>query len=414
MKPTLTFVLPLLFIAFLLPACTRDFSVEPQTIELRSLSANERALVQAGEGFGFELLKTLSAKGDENVFISPLSVSMALGMAANGANGQTWDEMKSTLGFDGMNRDEINAAYQSFIKLLTTMDSVVIMEIANSIWFDQQRVTVKTNFIDVNKTFFNAAIRTENFSDPATVSMINQWVSDKTHEKITSIINQLSAEEVMVLLNALYFKGAWTYEFDPEDTRDDVFRVTPEQQVDIEMMQQTNEKFEYFENDEMQLITLPYGRGQFAMTVALPKPQRSLDALIESLTPATWSTWMNQSRKQQGTLQMPKFKLEYKALLNETLQAMGIRSAFSGQADFTGITEEVPLAISRVIHKTFVKVDEEGTEAAAVTAVGMEATSVGPGGSGFLMRVDRPFVVVLHEKHTNAQLFMGKIINPAE
>lgn len=398
---------------FLSVLCQRDFSIELPNDPLRELTPLEKQLTESDNDFGLTLFQEIvQAEQDTNVFISPLSVAMALGMTLNGAAGTTDEAMRNTLGFWDLTHREINETFSSLIALLTELDPKVVFEIANSIWY-RNTFEVEEPFIDVNKTYFDAEVRSLDFSSPTAPDTINIWVNDKTHGKIEEIINQIDPQVVMYLINAIYFNGTWQYEFDEEETQDDVFNRPDGSQIACRMMKQQND-FDYFENDDFQAVDLPYGDGQFSMTVFLPKPSRSVDDLIAELSWTKWIAWMNQFQKSRGTLYLPKFTVEYGILLNDCLSSMGMGVAFDPwEADFTKINSDGNLYISRVLHKTYVEVDEEGTEASAVTAVEVSLTSIGDEPAGFVMRVNRPFFFVIREHHSQTLLFMGKVNNPS-
>jgi len=398
--------------ALTLMACTRDFSVNSQSVPAGILSPLEKKVVKAGDEFGFKLFKELNrAQSDSNIFISPLSVSMALGMTYNGAAGETEQAMRSTLGFSDLSKEEINNAYKSLVDFLTQLDPKVALQIANSIWY-RLGFHVEQAFIDVNMKYFSALVTGLDFGSPEAVVTINSWINEQTSGKIDRVISQIDPETVMFLINAIYFKGAWTYEFDKEKTVPDSFYTAKGTALPCQMMHQENE-FLYYETDQFQAVDLPYGDGDFSMTIVLPKPNIELDVLIEELTPETWGQWLGSLQKSKGILEMPRFKLEYRKSLVDQLKAMGMEVAFSRQsANFTGINKNGGLFISDVIHKSFVDVNEEGTEAAAVTVVIIGRTSVGGGSSPFYMRVDRPFLFIIHENQSQTSLFMGKIVRP--
>ncbi len=407
------FIVLLVMLGFQSIQCQRDFSIELPDESLRELTPFEKQLAESGNDFGLTLFQTIvQAEADKNIFISPLSVAMALGMTTNGAAGTTEEAMRNTLGFGNLTNQEINESFSSLIALLTELDSEVVFEIANSIWC-RDTFPVEESFIDVNKNYFDAEVSDLDFSSPSAPDVINGWVNDKTHGKIEEIIDQIDPLVVMYLINAIYFNGTWQYEFDEEETRDDVFNRPDDSQVACRMMEQEND-FDYFENDDFQAIDLPYGNGQFSMTVFLPKPDRSVDDLIAELNWTNWIMWMNQFQTKRGSLYLPKFTIEYKLLMNDCLSDMGMGIAFDPeQADFTKINSDGDLYISRVLHKTYVDVDEEGTEASAVTAVEVSLTSIGGDPAGFIMRVDRPFFFVIREDHSQTLLFMGKINDPS-
>ncbi len=408
-----TGLLVILVAALVLVQCTRDFSVDTPGQETSELSPLQKKVVTASDAFGVKLFKqvNLYQEPDENIFISPFSVSMALGMTLNGAAGETAAAMRKTLEFDGLSQDAINTSYKNLTELLTGLDDKVLFEIANSIWY-QNTFSVEQQFIDVNKEYFGAQVQGLNFDAPESVDIINGWVYDRTHGRIDKIIERIERETVMFLLNAIYFKGTWQYEFDKAKTVADSFYTAKGSAVPCELMYQENE-FLYYENNDFQAIDLPYGDGQFSMSVLLPKPGVSLDSLVQQLSPELWSQWFASFKKQEGLLYMPKFKMDYEITLNNVLKDMGMGVAFSPlAADFTGINKSGGLFITKVHHKTFVEVNEEGTEASAVTVVVIGRTSVGGDSRPFYMRVDRPFLFIIHEHQTGTILFIGKVVNP--
>ena len=388
-----------------------DYSTLP-----RQLTPEEIELAAAADRFGLKLFREVVRQdADKNIFISPLSVSMALGMTANGAAGTTFDSMRATLELAGLTEEESNAAYQSLIELLTGADPEVQFDIANSIWY-RDIWTFNDDFLQRCRDYFDAVVRGLDFSDLTAADTINAWVDENTQGKIKEIVDKpIDPLTAMFLINALYFKGTWTYEFDPEDTKDDEFTRLDGSRVPCEMMNQEADLL-YKETEEFQVVDLPYGDGLFAMTVLLPKSDVHVDTLVAHLTADNWAAWVGDLDTHAVALELPKFKLEYGLKMNNVLKALGMAVAFDGgQADFTRMLVEggaYPgnLFIDKVKHKTFVQVDEEGTEAAAVTMVEMGFTSIGP--SSIIMRVDRPFIFVIRERTSGALLFMGKIVEP--
>jgi serine protease inhibitor len=407
------YLVPFLIIAisFIFFRCEDQFITPGEKKEI-NLTTSEQKIVSSSGIFGLKLFKEIiSYEGDKNIFISPLSVSMALGMTLNGANGTTYDSMKSALELNGLTELEINESYKSLIDILTGLDPKVIFNIANSIWY-RNTFTFQQEFINTDKKYFNAEVSGLDFNDPASVDIINNWVSQNTNGKIPKIIDKITPEMVMYLINAIYFKGDWKYQFDKDYTHDDFFTRTDGSQVSCEMMEQGN-YFNYFSNDLFQAVDLPYGDSSFSMIIFLPLQGKNLDDLTNQINETNWNLWLNSFGVKKGNLLMPKFELKYGISLEDVLTIMGMGIAFSDYADFTKMHSEGGLTISEVIHKTYVKVDEEGTEAAAVTAVGVGTTSIG-GGSSFYMRIDRPFISVIKDNETNTILFIGKIINPSE
>jgi len=405
----------LLLFAFITLQCSKDFSSEPSSMNI-SLTAQEKSILASAEDFGFELFDILQqSTPDSNIFISPLSISMALGMTLNGADTETETAMRETLGFSGLTQDEINRSYQHIIELLTSLDPKTVMEIANSIWY-RQEATVLQEFITVNKKYFDADVRPINFNDPHTVDTINNWCADKTHDKIKQIINRIDPDDYMFLINAIYFKGMWQYEFDPDATIADYhFRIADDESTPVNIMVQTHDEFQYTQTDDAQFIDLPYGNGQFAMSIILPEHDVDFNTWSAQFTEQKWRDMLAGIEQKRGTLYLPKFKIEYSKKLNDPLIHMGMGIAFTDQADFSKMNGRHDLYIGFVRHKTFVELDEKGTKAAAATVVGMKFESVSDDPPvDFNMVVNRPFLYILHEKATGSVLFMGKMLNPNE
>lgn len=401
-----------LIVVFSCSACSNIFNNHNDTSKtIRDLTPSEMLLKESSNEFGLALFKKIAATAtDQNLFISPLSVSLALGMTVNGSAGTTLSAMQTTLGFDDLTRQEVNKSYQSLMALLTGIDSKVIFEIANSIWC-RAGFAVQDSFINTNEYYFDALVRSLDFGRSDAADIINTWVRENTKNKIEKIVNApIPADLVMFLINAIYFKGSWTYEFDPEQTETAPFYQTSEKTSDCQLMTYQCE-LPYFSTIQFQAVDLPYGDGAFRMMVILPTYDHDIDEFIAGLDYATWNAWLDQLEPTEINLYLPKFKMEYENELKDELSAMGMAVAFDpNAADFSKINPEVQLYISKVKHKTFVDVNEEGTEAAAVTSVEVALTSVG--GSGPTMRVDRPFVFAIHEINSGTILFIGKIVKP--
>jgi serine protease inhibitor len=376
-----------------------------------NLTPLEKSVVASANSFGFRLFSKINAvQTDSNVFISPFSVSMAFGMALNGANGATLDSLKQALGDAGMSMDEINQSYKNVSATLTTLDPRVAFRIANSIWY-VTGFEVLQKFLDDNKTYFDAEVASLDFSQPSALQTINNWVNTKTNGKIPTILDRIERGVVMYLINAIYFKGAWTYQFDPQYTKDAPFTCTDGSTVSCQLMSQ-QATFAYYDNSEMQAIDVPYGDRMFSMTVILPCAGTSIDQFAAALTEDRWNTIVSSLDSSKVDLFIPKFKLEYKKTLNDELQALGMTIAFTPEADFSRITPGGGIYISEVKHKTFVEVNEEGTEAAAVTSIEfIRSTAEGP--SIPVMRIDRPFIFAIREHQSGTILFIGKIVNPS-
>ncbi|MFC1732730.1 serpin family protein [candidate division KSB1 bacterium] len=382
---------------------------EPPFNTIRSLSVAEKQLIQADNTFTFKLLSAINEEDpDKNIFISPLSISMALGMTLNGAGGDTKEAMKTALELQGMSQDDINNSYQSLIALLTTLDPDVAMRIANSIWI-RDGFSVEQDFIDVNQTYFDAEVSNLDFSDPTAADIINDWVNDATEEKIPDIVTPpIDPQIVLILINAVYFNGNWTYPFDPEITDDDPFYLPDGSTKNTPFMMRSGQ-VNAFENEDILALDIPYGTYNFCMTILMPAGAESIDEFISHLDMSGWNQWLNSFTWQEDCiLKMPKFKYEYEIKLNDVLSALGMEIAFTGAADFSYINEQETLWIDEVKHKTFVDVNEEGTEAAAATSV---LIALGPGGPP-RYTVNRPFLFFIRERATGSILFAGKMLDP--
>ena len=405
-----------LILAFALCLSCGDTCVEPDCHLPRMLTAEEQHLVSAYNTFGLRVFRELvkDASPDSNVFVSPLSISMALGMTLNGAAGTTEDAMKTTLEFEDMDIEDINQCYRSVIDLLTELDPDIIFEIANSIWY-RPRLHPLQDFLDACETYFDSEMRPLDFSRPDAPDIINAWVSEKTHGKIEEIIyGPIHPLTVMFLINAIYFLGNWTYEFDPELTADDWFEPKDGVQIPCRMMQRPGpdevSEYRYYETDDFQAVDLPYADGWFSMTILLPKVGVGIDEIIQACDEQAWAGWMAGFHSHEGRLQVPKFEITYEESLNSALKRMGMGIAFGDDADFSRISGDHDLFISSVRHKTYVRVDEAGTEAAAVTVVEIRVSAIP---EVFEMRVDRPFLFAIREHHSGTVLFIGKMVRPA-
>jgi len=404
-------IIPFLTILFslLLISCERITSANDQP----ELTPIEKKVVSSSNKFGLNLFNEINRTDKEkNVFISPLSVSLALGMTMNGTNGETYDEMRATLQFPDLTNEEINNSYKTLIETLYNSDPKVTFLSANSIWY-RNEMTFEQSFFDLSTKYFSALVNGLDFTDPASVDIINNWVKQNTNNKIEKILDSIPPEAVMYLINAIYFNGTWKYEFDKEKTDVESFNLINGGIINSEMMVQTND-FDYYSNSNLQAVELPYGDGNFSMVVILPRENLNINEFANGITEDNLKLWLDSLSQHKGTLWLPKFQIEYKSELNDYLIALGMGKAFTPYiADFTNMYN-VPgaLFINEVLHKTFVKIDEEGTEAAAVTSVGISTTSSHGSSNIFYMKVDRPFIFLIREENSGCILFMGKIINP--
>lgn len=367
-------------------------------------------LAAADNEFGFNLFSQLVRQDrDKNVFFSPLSVAFALAMTYNGAAGETKQAMERVLNLNGMNHAELNDASAALMKALKSTDPQIQLAIANSLWA-RQGIKFNEAFLARNSKFFGAQVSTLNFASPDAKDTINAWVSRNTAGKIPAIIDRIESRELMILVNAIYFKGRWQKTFDKTRTKPEPFHLTSGSQTTVPLMSQSGD-YPYLRGANFQAISLPYGNGGTSLYLFLPDEKSSLDDLLRDLSLANWQQWLKNFHRTPGDIKIPRFKLEYGRSLNEPLKALGMGVAFDpGRADFSGIRAERDLAISDVEHKAMVDVNEEGTEAAAATSVGMTAAAMPM--QRFTFIADRPFLMLICDRDSGAILFMGKVVDP--
>ena len=404
MRRNTRLLLPLLLVAC---ADATGPGVRPITELPRPLTDAERTVIGASNSFAFSLMRQLNADApDSNLFISPLSVSMALGMTMNGTAGQTLDEIRTTLGFGAIPLADANQSYNSLIALLRGLDSRVDFRIANSIWHEQS-FPVEPAFLQTTSDFFDAEVAARDFNDPTTLEAVNAWVNTATAGKIDRILDEIPADAVMYLINAIYFNGDWTTSFDPKNTESQPFEGI-DGSTTVALMHKSD-SVAFTEANSVQAVELPYARGAFAMTVVLPPPGSDINDFVANMSQASWDALHEAMAPRQVLVWLPKFTLERDYELKDALRALGIHLAFGG-GDFSPLSSTMgdQLEVSEVKHKTFVDVHEMGTEAAAVTSVGVirvcVCEPVVP-----IFRADRPFVFAIRERNSGTILFMGKI-----
>ena len=369
-----------------------------------ALTKAEAEIGQASNQFGFDVYHKIYESKD--ILLSPLSLSLALSMAANGAEGTTADEMLSTLGFAGKEKADMNNYYRKMVKALLEADPKTTFEVANSIWADE-KIGVKKSFTDVTKEYFASEVYPADFNTQATVNAINKWCSDKTHGKIPTIMDKPDPTLVMALINALYFKGEWSFEFNDKTKKEDFTDLTGGK-AKVDMMS-AEEKLLYAEKDGYSMVRLPYGNGSFSMDVILPPKGKDFGEAVKAFDAGSFENLDYGMSTAIVNLKLPKFTFEYSKSLVSTLQALGMKKAFTNTADFSAMAEK-SLMISTVLQKAFIDVNEKGTEAAAVTVIGMVATSVGPAPEPRRVDffADRPFLFLIRENSTGAILFIGQ------
>jgi serpin B len=364
-------------------------------------------LITANNKFGFKLFFAIWEKGKkENIFISPNSIAIALEMLYNGASGATKEEMTQALFLQELSLEEINQANQELRQALQNADPNVQLAIANSLWA-RKGITFNDQFLANNQNFYEAKITDLDFNEPDAKNIINQWVTEATRNKITEIIDEITPEDVLFIINALYFKGNWTYQFQESNTTEKPFYVS-QGIIQQHLMMSRSGEYRYYENEQFQAISLPYGQEKLSMYIFLPRENSDLDTFISNISPEKWQDWLSQFQKKSGLIEIPKFDLEYEIELRNILGGLGMISMFNPEkADFSLMTPE-QVKVDQVKHKTFLEVNEKGTEAAAVTSIGIRTTSFDPT-PPFEMIVNRPFFCAIQDNQTGTILFMGAI-----
>ena len=404
----------LLALAALPAACGESPTTVPITALPRALTAGEQQLVAANNRFAFSLFREIARQepAEKNLFISPVSIAMALGMTVNGAAGTTRDSMLRALELTDLSMAEVNAGYRGVIDLLRGLDRNVEFTLANSIWY-RTGIVPDPGFLDDTRTFFDADVRSLDFASPTAARTINDWVSTATRGKIPTIVDSPIPDSViMYLINAIYFRGNWTQQFDRALTRNATFNLLGGGLVLAPTMSHGDPApARYYAGDGVTIVDLPYGGRAWSMTIVLPRSAAATDSVVAGLTAERWDTWMGLLDSTGVFVTMPKFTLRNDLEMTGVLSALGMREAFCGpwHTDFTRLYPPGGACITKVKHKTFVDVYEEGTEAAAVTSVEIGVTSAP---LELRVVVDRPFLVAIRERLTGTVLFLGRVMNP--
>lgn len=372
-------------------------------------AAKAQKIATATNAMGFDLLGQLAAGSDANTIISPLSIANLLGMLLTGAAGETAAGIGQVLHLDDPTAPGAAADYAALLHSLTRAGSGIELAAANSLW-PQQGFPVRADYLAQVEEIFDATVQEVDLGDAATAAAIDEWVKEHTRDRIDGMAEQLgvpSPDLVLVLLNAVYFQGNWTDPFDPEHTRPGTFTRPDGSEVEVPMMSRRG-MYAQATGDGFQVIRLPYGPNKrFGMEIFLPAAGHSIADLLD-MDAEAWAAARAQLTEADVMLTMPRFELEYQATdLDTVLQDLGMDSAYGPGADFSPMSDANPM-LSTIQHKTYIRVDEKGTEAAAVTG-GAMVTSMPPE-----VRVDRPFVFTISDTETGAILFMGAVTNPAE
>ncbi|MFS8909148.1 serpin family protein [Synechococcus sp. OH2] len=376
----------------------------------------EAVAQQAQSRFALKLFDyLLQQQPQENLFFSPLSLRLALSMLYNGAAGETQAAMAKVLEAQELSLNELNWTNAQGVRWLverSQAEGPIQLQMANGLWVDTT-LTLHPSFLQALATYYQAVANRVELGSRQTVQAINRWVAERTQGQIDRLVDRLSREDRMVLLNAIYFKGEWTQPFDPTLTKPQPFTRADGRRVQVPLMAQSG-RYGYRETEQLQVVRLPYGEGELAMLLLLPKPGVSLAALREKLSPETWQEWTGSLSPRPGSVRIPKFKLASEIDLGPALQQLGMGIAFSRRADFSQLTPE-PTQVSRVLHKAAIEVNEEGSEAAAATGVIVSRTALDRQ-EPFQFVADRPFWLAIVASGANREaqtvLFMGSVVNP--
>jgi len=399
----LTVVLCVLFLS----GCHNDPAVIPDNPpNLRPLSATEMKVSGASNDFAFTLFRAVQDESGQNVFLSPFSVSMALAMVLNGAVEETQQSILNTIDFGDMTAEEVNQAYRDLTSLLLSMDKTVTLGIANSVWYSDE-LHIKEAFSAAIGEYYDGKVTALDFSNANAKNTINNRIADQTNNRIQNMIQSISPSEIMFLVNAIYFKGDWTYQFQKSETKKADFTTADGSTTRVDMMHADGVKMLKYYNEELMLLDIPYGNEQFRLTLLVPHQPQNLESVAGELNSELLSVWLGDTDSISVELELPKFTMKWKKELKPVLTSMGM-----SMKGFPNLFEEnLPLEISRVTHQSFVEVSEKGTEAAAVTVIGIEVTSLPP--TPPRITIDRPFIFLIREKQSNTILFMGQLTDPA-
>jgi len=422
MNRIISFLIVVTFISVALSGCFRKASNNIGDLAREVDSAN--SVVKGNTEFAFNIFREINKeeteKGDsiKSIFISPLSISMALSMAYNGAAGETKEAMEKALNYQGIGIKDLNESYKNLVKYLEKPDDKVELSINNSIWI-RQGEKIKDDFIKINKATFNAHIEQLDFSKDTAAEKINKWIDEATKGKIDNVITPpIPAETIMYLINAVYFKGEWTISFDESRTYDTLFNQCNGNFTKVKMMTR-KDRTEYTETKEYKAVRLPYGNGKISMYCILPMVSTGIDDLINGLNADKWDEIREGMQEvEELQLDIPRFNVEYGVKsLNDSLIRLGMGVAFGTKADFTGIRDDtyisgakVNTAISNVLHKAVIEVNEAGSEAAGVTVVEMSDGAAPDEKKSHSFKADRPFLFIISDDETGSILFMGKFM----
>jgi len=368
---------------------------------------SENKIISSNNSFSLDIFKQIYKEDKyKNIFISPLSIFFAFSMIMNAADKETLEEFKKVFYINDINN--FNKENNLLIRYLVNKDKDVELDISNSIW-GQKNIKFSDTFIKLNNDFYKAKYETLDFSDKKSIYIINDWVSKSTRKKIDKMIDSIDNNIIMILINAIYFKAQWENKFDKQLTQTKDFNISKDNKQKVQMMK-ISDKFPYYSNDKFKGVGLPYGKGDFIFYAFLPNNNSSLEEIINDFNLNIFKNF----RTKQGTVELPRFKSEYKKDLTDTLKKLGLIKAFDSElSDFNKLTiDKLKAFISKSFHKAVIEVNEEGTEAAAVTDIQVRVTSAPAVDTPFEFIADKPFLYFIKEKNTESILFIGVLNNP--
>lgn len=401
----------ILILALSLVGCQQDHVNPENRINLRELSANERELITSVNNFSLHLFKEIALKTtSQNLFISPFSVNMALSMTLNGADSTTLQNMQKSLGYDVLERLEINKAFNEFTPFLQQVDRKVNLSLANTVWYNA-KLEVHPLFRDMMVAYYQAHVESLDFSSNKAVKTMNKWIEDETSSKVTQLVKEVKPDEVVYLVSTIHFKGNWTFPFNKEMTKPGNFYFEDGKSIDAEMMFTDKAAYRYYNDSRKTLLDIPYGNLQYSMTILLPHEGDSISGIMQNLTASDLQENLSLTDTVTYDLQMPKFKIKYSTELKDPLVTLGMKEAFNEKACFPGFSSTAPAWISNVLHNASIEVNEEGTEASAAAGSVIKDQLEGKTQS---VSLNRPFIFFIRENHSGAILFAGLLTNPVQ
>ena len=401
----------LLLLAVVLGGCQKD-GVQPGAEEpvLRQLSVEEQELVTSINTFAFDLIRDLAEhRPQDNVFLSPYSINLALSMTLNGAASTTLENLHHGLEHDLITPLEINKAYSELTPFLQQLDHQVDFTLATALWYDRQLHTQPRNQ-DILSAYYQANVSDLAFGRRKSPDIINKWVQERTNDRITGLVEELNPDASMYVTSAVQFAGGWTVPFKEENTAPAPFHLPDGTTVTTDMMFAPRATYRFYEDAHKTMIDIPYGDQQYSMTLVMPQEQDSLLSLVRALDATTFQQYLSQMDTLNSSLYVPKFAIEYQASLKPVLSRLGMSVAFSDSADFSRlfVDNPAPVPLSDVLHKAVITVNETGTEALTTTVT--QASS--PTATTHSVHVDRSFLFFIRENHTGVIVFAGRLSQP--